>query len=172
MKWNWSKAAATVAVLAAALPIASFGGEARWTLRNIPREKATVVAHRGAGDLAPENCMSSLEMTWEMGGTPEVDVRSTKDKRILMFHDGNFARVCPNAPAELKAKGVEDLTFDEARALDIGSFRGEQFKGEKIISIEEICDALKQNNRRRVVIDVKNVDFEQLAKAVYTCGSK
>lgn len=167
MKLDLAKAAATVAALLAALPVASFGDEARWTLRNLPREKATVVAHRGAGDLAPENCMSSLEMTWEMGGTPEVDVRSTKDGRILMFHDGNFARVCPNAPAELKAKGVEDLTFEEARALDIGSFRGEQFKGEKIISIEEIVDALKQNNRRRVVIDVKNVDFEQLAKAVY-----
>ena len=125
MKFDLAKAAATVAALLAALPVATLGDEARWTLRNIPREKVTVVAHRGAGDLAPENCMSSLEMTWEMGGTPEVDVRSTKDKRILMFHDGNFARVCPNASAELKAKGVEDLTFDEARALDIGSFRGE-----------------------------------------------
>lgn len=167
MKRTLSKAAATVATLFAALPLVASGDEARWTLRNIPREKVTVVAHRGAGDLAPENCMSSLEMTWAAGGTPEVDVRSTKDGRILMFHDGNFSRVCPNAPAELKAKGVEDLTFDEARALDIGSFRGEQFKGEKIVSIEEICEALKQDNRRRVVIDVKNVDFEALAKAVF-----
>ncbi|MBR5627459.1 MAG: hypothetical protein IKW74_07555, partial [Thermoguttaceae bacterium] len=35
--------------------------EARWTIRNKPRNTITVVAHRGAGDLAPENCLSSLE---------------------------------------------------------------------------------------------------------------
>lgn len=140
--------------------------EAQWTVRNTPREKITVVAHRGAGDLAPENCLSSLELTWGMGGTPEVDVRSTKDGRIVMFHDNNFGRVQPNASEELKKKGVEQLTFDEVRALDIGAFRGEQFKGEKVVSIEEIVDALRRDNRRRVVIDVKKVDFEQLAKAV------
>lgn len=148
-----------------AVPTA-FADGANWTVRNKPRDRVTVVAHRGAGDLAPENCLSSLELTWGMGGVPEVDVRSTKDGRIMMFHDNNFARVLPNAPEELKKKKLEDLTFDEARALDVGSFRGEQFKGEKIVSIEEICDALRKDNRRHIVIDVKKVDFAQLAKAV------
>jgi len=141
--------------------------EARWTIRNKPRNTITVVAHRGAGDLAPENCLSSLELTWEMGGTPEVDVRETKDGHILMFHDNNFERILPDAPEEMRKKSVEQLTYEEARAIDIGSFRGEQFKGEKIVSIEEIVEALKKDNRRQIVIDVKKVDLKRLAEAVY-----
>lgn len=145
----------------------AFALTAQWTMYNKPRATFTMIAHRGAGDLAPENCMSSLELSWGMGATPEVDVRMTKDGHIVMFHDPNFSRILPNASDEMKKKRVEDLTFEEARALDIGSFRGEQFKGEKIVSIEEIVDALKKDNRRRVVIDVKTVDLESLAKAIY-----
>lgn len=145
----------------------SYAADAQWTIRNKERGSITVVAHRGAGDLAPENCLSSLELTWGMGGIPEVDVRMTKDGHIMMFHDGNFARVCPNASEEVKKQSVESLTYEEVRKIDIGSFRGEQYKGEKVVSIEEIVEALKKDNRRMVVIDVKKVDFEQLAKAVY-----
>ncbi|MCF0235091.1 MAG: hypothetical protein HUK22_08985 [Thermoguttaceae bacterium] len=139
---------------------------ADWTVRNLPREKATVVAHRGAGDLAPENCLSSLELTWGMGGTPEVDVRMTKDGHIMMFHDGNFARVMPDAPEEIKKRSLETFTYDEVRAFDIGAYRGEEFKGEKVLSIEELVAALKADPRRRIVIDVKKVDFEKLAAAI------
>ena len=131
-----------VALLSAAS--LAFGADAKWTMWNKPRASFTMIAHRGAGDLAPENCMSSLELSWSMGATPEVDVRTTKDGRIVMFHDGNFARILPDAPEELKKKQIKDLTFDEARALDIGAFRGEKYKGEKIVSIEEIVEALKK----------------------------
>ena len=144
----------------------SFADNAQWTIRNKARETITVVAHRGAGDLAPENCVSSLELTWSMGGIPEVDVRTTKDGHIMMFHDGNFKRVCPNESEEIRNSSVESMTYEEVRRLDIGSFRGEQFKGEKVVSIEEIVEELKKNPRREVVIDVKKVDFEALAEAV------
>ena len=149
------------------LTAACYGADALWTIRNKPRNTITVIAHRGAGDLAPENCLSSLIFSWKMGAIPEVDVRQTKDGRIVMFHDGNFKRILPNADPEFQKKTIADLTFDEVRALDIGSFRGEQFKGEKIVSIEEIVDALKEDNRRHVVIDVKQVDLKALAEAVY-----
>ena len=154
---------AVAATLAAGFAMAS---DAAWTIRNKSRETITVVAHRGAGDLAPENCISSLELTWGMGGIPEVDVRTTKDGHIMMFHDGNFERVCPHESEEIRKSSVESMTFEEVRKLDIGSFRGEEFKGEKVVSIEEIVDALKVDERREIVIDVKNVDFQALADAV------
>lgn len=138
--------------------------EPRWNIRNVPRESVTVVAHRGAGYLAPENTMEALELTWRMGGIPEVDVRTTKDGAIVMFHDKNFARILPHASEAMKKMGVEDLTYDEARRLDIGAFRGENFAGQRIVSLEDICDALRRDRRRRVVIDVKNVDFDLLAE--------
>ena len=149
---------------------ALFAAEAQWTIRNKARESITVVAHRGAGDLAPENCLSSLELTWGMGGIPEVDVRMTKDGHIMMFHDGNFARVCPNAPDDVKKSSVESLTYEEVRKIDIGSYLGEKYKGEKVVSIEEIVEALKKDNRRSVVIDVKKVDSRAGTKAEMVWG--
>ena len=158
---------ATITLVAALVASATaFAAEAQWTIRNKARETITVVAHRGAGDLAPENCVSSLELTWGMGGIPEVDVRTTKDGHIMMFHDGNFQRVCPNESEEIRNSSVELMTYEEVRKLDIGSFRGEQFKGEKVVSIEEIVEALKKDNRREIVIDVKKVDFKTLSEAV------
>ena len=164
-KLNCAFSAATFALTLFSVVVLN-AAEAKWTIRNKARESITVVAHRGAGDLAPENCMSSLELTWGMGGIPEVDVRTTKDGHIMMFHDNNFQRVCPNESEEIRKSSVEKMTYDEVRALDIGSFRGEQYKGEKVVSIEEIVEALKKDNRREVVIDVKKVDFKALAEAV------
>jgi glycerophosphoryl diester phosphodiesterase len=138
--------------------------EPQWNIRDVPRESVTVIAHRGAGYLAPENTMEALELTWSMGGIPEVDVRTTSDGVIVMFHDNNFARILPDASEEMKKKRLEDLTYDEARRLDIGAFRGQRFAGQKIVTLEEICDALRQDRWRRVYIDVKNVDFELLAR--------
>lgn len=170
-------------VVALTLLVATFfsfttsqGADALWTVRNKPRNTITVVAHRGAGDLAPENCIASLVYSWSLGCVPEVDVRQTKDGHIVMFHDGNFARILPNADDEFKKKGVSDLTYDEVRALDISEYliknakdkeSVEQYKGAKIASIEEIVDELKKDPWRHVVIDVKTVDLKKLAEAVY-----
>lgn len=143
----------------------ALAGPPQWNIRNVPRESVTVIAHRGAGYLAPENTMEALELTWSMGGIPEVDVRTTKDGVIVMFHDGNFSRILPNASEAMKKTRLEDLTFAEARKLDIGAFRGAQFAGQKIVSLDEICDALRRDRWRRVYIDVKSVDFARLAKA-------
>ena len=135
-----------------------------WNIRTVPLERITVNAHRGAGFLAPENTLSALELTWSMGGQPETDIRTTKDGHLVMFHDNNFKRILPGASEEMKNKRIEDLTWAEVEKLDIGAFRGEQFKGQKVISLAELVDALKKERRREVFIDVKNVNFEQLAR--------
>ncbi len=135
-----------------------------WNIRDMPLERVSVVAHRGAGDLAPENTMEALELSWSMGCIPEVDVRTTKDGHLMMFHDKNFARIMPNAPPEVKKKRLEDLTHEEAKQLDVGAFRGPQFAGQRIVSLAEICAALRKDLRRSAYIDVKNVDFAKMAK--------
>jgi glycerophosphoryl diester phosphodiesterase len=68
-----------------ALPAA----EPVWNIRDIPLERVSVVAHRGAGDPAPENTMEAIELSWSMGCIPELDVRTTKDGHLMMFHDKN-----------------------------------------------------------------------------------
>ena len=133
-------------------------------VRNTPLERVNVTAHRGAGFLAPENTLSALELTWSMGGVPETDIRTPHDGVLVMFHDNNFSRILPHAQEEMKKKGIADLTWTEVEQLDIGAFRGEQFKGQKVISLAELVEALKKDCARKVYIDVKNVNLEQLAR--------
>jgi glycerophosphoryl diester phosphodiesterase len=144
--------------------LAASAAEPVWNVRDLPLERVSVVAHRGAGLLAPENTMGALELSWSMGCIPELDVRTTRDGRVMMFHDKNFARILPHASAEMKKKRLEDLTYAEAMELDIGAFRGPQFTGQKIVSLAEICAALKKDSRRSVYLDVKNVDFAKMAQ--------
>ncbi len=138
--------------------------EPAWNIRNIPLERVSVVAHRGAGFLAPENTMDALELSWSMGCIPELDVRTTKDGHLMMFHDKDFRRILPNAPEAAKKRRLEDLTYDEAKQLDIGAFRGPQFAGQRIVSLAEIVTALKKDAKRSAYLDVKNVDFAQMAR--------
>jgi glycerophosphoryl diester phosphodiesterase len=143
---------------------AGSAAEPVWSIRDIPLERVSVVAHRGAGDLAPENTMEALELSWSMGCIPELDVRTTKDGHLMMFHDKNFARIMPNASKEMKKRRLEDLNYDEAKQLDVGAFRGPQFAGQRIVSLAEIIAALKKDSKRSAYIDVKNVDLGKMAK--------
>lgn len=137
---------------------------ADWNVRDhIPFAKITVQAHRGAGDLAPEGSLQAFELGWKLGCVPEADLRRTKDGVIVSFHDANLARILPDASAELKRKGVEDLTFAEVQKLDIGSFRGQAFAGQRVISLAEMVRLLKAHPERSLYIDIKNIDFRQLA---------
>ncbi len=120
-------------------------------------------AHRGAGELAPEGSRQAFELGWKLGCVPEADLRRTKDGVIVSFHDNNLARILPDAPEEMKQKGVVDLTFKEVQQLDIGRFRGEQFAGQKVISLAEMVKILKAHPERSLYIDIKKVDFHQLS---------
>lgn len=140
------------------------GVEPVWNVRNnIPREKVIVQAHRGFGHFGPEGSNDSFERAWQLGLVPEADLRLTKDKQIVSFHDNDFRRILPDASDSVKSKGVADLTLEEVKKLDVGAFRGEQFKGQQALSLADIVDILKANRLRLVYLDIKNVDFEQLA---------
>jgi glycerophosphoryl diester phosphodiesterase len=88
----------------------------------------------------------------------------TGDGVIVSFHDNDFSRILPDAPEEMKKKGIKDLSYKEVRKLDIGAWKGAQFKGQRVLSMSGIVKALKAYPGRRVYVDIKNVDFLQLAK--------
>ena len=66
----------------------------------------------------------------------ELDVDYTKDGKILLLHDPTVDRTS-NGHGSLS-----DLTFDEARALDFGAWKGEQFAGTKIPTLEEALEVI------------------------------
>lgn len=136
-----------------------------WNVRDhIPLEDFTIQCHRGAGNLSPENSMEAFEIAWNLATIPEADLRLTKDGVIVAFHDNNFQRILPDAPEEMRKKGVKDLTLDEVRKLDIGAWKGPDHAGQRVATMAEITEVLKKHPKRKAYIDIKNVDFLQLAK--------
>jgi glycerophosphoryl diester phosphodiesterase len=142
-----------------------------WNVRDhIALEEFIIQSHRGAGELAPENSKETFELAWSLGTIPEADLRTTSDGVIVAFHDNNFARMLPDAPADMKAKGIEHLTWDEVRQLDIGAWKGPEFTGQRIPSLAEVFELLNANPRRRIYVDIKNVDLRQLADEAHAAG--
>ena len=153
-----------VLLLAPAFPLLAAEGNP-WNVRDhIPLQEITVQAHRGAGVLAPENSMEAFEIAWKLGVIPEADLQMTRDGVIVSFHDGGFSRILPTASDEMKKKGIKDLSYEEVAKLDIGAWKGRDFEGQRIPCLREIVDVLKKHPKRKIYVDIKNVDFEQLAR--------
>jgi glycerophosphoryl diester phosphodiesterase len=107
-----------------------------------------VMAHRGASAAAPENTLIAYKQAIEMGADyAELDVRQTKDGAIVLMHDKTIHRTTG-------VKGyVWDLTLEELRQMEAGSWFGEEFRGEPIPTLEEVIRLVK--GRMKLNIEVK-----------------
>lgn len=133
-------------------------------------ERLIVQSHRGAGNLAPENTMEAFELAWSIGSVPEADVRATRDGVVVAFHDDNLKRVAPEAPAEIQGKSVNELYWSTVRSLDVGVYKGEQFRGQRIPQISRVLDAMTGHPDRWLYLDIKKVPLEELARMVRRRG--
>lgn len=83
------------------------------------------VGHRGAMGLRPENTLESFELAFDLGADMvELDVHPSRDGRPVVFHDDRLGRTTDagrRRPGGERAF-VSDLTLEELRALDAGSW--------------------------------------------------
>jgi glycerophosphoryl diester phosphodiesterase len=91
-----------------------------------------LLAHRGAGTLAPENTLAALRFGWERGyRATEFDVMLSGDDVPVLMHDPQFGRT-------IAGKGrVADFTAGELQRMDAGSWYGPDFAGEPVPLYEE-----------------------------------
>lgn len=138
--------------------------EKQWNVRDhVKREDFVIQSHRGAGELGPENSKEAFELAWSLGTIPEADLRTTTDGVIVAFHDKNFERILPHESEEVRKKGIENHSWEEVSQMDIGIWKGEKYKGQRVPSFENIVSLLKEDSRRKIYVDIKNVDLKQLA---------
>ncbi|MEH7884194.1 glycerophosphodiester phosphodiesterase family protein [Bacillus sp. JJ1609] len=110
------------------------------------------VAHRGAAGYAPENTIAAFDKGVEMKADYiELDVQRSKDGELVIIHDTTVDRTTDGTGR------VGDLTFDELRSLDAGSFKGEQFAGEKIPTFEEVLD--RYHGKVGILIEMKSPEL-------------
>lgn len=94
-----------------------------------------VVAHRGDLERYPENTLSAFASAIAQGADAiELDVFSTKDDELVVFHDHTLERTTNGTGY------VGDHTLSELRRLNAGSWFGERFKGERIPTLGEVLE--------------------------------
>jgi len=104
------------------------------------------IGHRGASAYEPENTLLSMRRAIELGANAlECDLRATKDRKIVLFHDPTIDRTT-QASGKLK-----DFTYEEIMHLNAG-------KGEKIPLLEELLAFCPESIK--LFIEVKENGFE------------
>ncbi|MCP4114740.1 MAG: glycerophosphodiester phosphodiesterase [Desulfobacteraceae bacterium] len=72
-------------------------------------ERVLNIAHRGGGDLAPENTLTAYETALSAGADVlEMDVHLTADGHVVVSHDGTVDR-CTDGSGPISAFSLEDL---------------------------------------------------------------
>jgi glycerophosphoryl diester phosphodiesterase len=98
-----------------------------------PAHAQFIIAHRGASHDAPENTLAAFNLAWEQGADGiEGDFYLTSDGKIICCHDKDTERT-----AGVK-RVIVDTTFDELRALEVGAWKNERFRGEQMPTLDEV----------------------------------
>jgi glycerophosphoryl diester phosphodiesterase len=121
-----------------------------------------VSAHRGNSKVAPENTLATFSAILEIGvDFIEIDVRTSKDGKLVILHDGNLNRTT-NGDGPMK-----DFTLVELKKLSAGKGFGETFQNERIPTLEETVGLIaawnaKHKRKTNLYVDCKDVQPKPL----------
>ncbi len=115
------------------------------------------IAHRGASGHFPENTRLAFEKAIEAGvDMIELDCQLTLDGHVVVFHDEGLKRTA-------RVRGaVKDKTLAELKRLDVGQWHKKTHKGERILTLEEVLEAIGQ--RVNLCLDIKQ--FSPMAQGI------
>ena len=94
-----------------------------------------VAAHRGNSRYFPENTLAAFRSAFALAPDMiETDLHMTQDGRLVLIHDHRVDRTTDGTGL------VREMTLSRIRSLDAGSWKGEQFRGERVPTLEEFLE--------------------------------
>jgi len=106
------------------------------------------IGHRGAGKEAPENTLLSFDEAIKEGANAiELDIRVTKDKQLVVFHDEKLERLTG------KSGTVADYTLKELKAMRILNSK------ETIPTLAEALDFI-DSKVKKLLLEIKEPGSE------------
>lgn len=128
--------------------------------------------HRGGGLLErPDNTLDTFRWCWENGSALECDCRRTKDGVGIMLHDPTLRRTARGIPEALASKDVStELTWDEIKNIDVGSYLSSAFSHHRIPSIEEVFAAMRGHPTWLCFVDEKGAGPAYIADKARAAG--
>ncbi|MCE5255750.1 MAG: glycerophosphodiester phosphodiesterase [Spirochaetaceae bacterium] len=123
-------------------------------------DRPLLFAHRGISSLYPENTMASFRAACD-AGIPgiELDVHLTKDGKLVVFHDDTTARIGGSTEAFLR---LEETDYAALASLDIGSWKGEEFSGERMPLLDDVLAEFGQRAYFDIEIKSKSTESKGL----------
>jgi glycerophosphoryl diester phosphodiesterase len=101
----------------------------------------SIIGHRGAKGVKPENTIAAIDYAIKKGvDIVEVDIRKTKDNRLILLHDEDFKRLTGRAikPSQLKLSFIkENINID----------------GEPVATLEEALEFV--NGKTGMFLEIK-----------------
>ncbi len=118
------------------------------SLANPSDDAPAVIAHRGASHDAPENTLAAFNLAWQQDADGiETDVYLSKDGAIVCMHDSTTQRT---GGQNLR---LVDATLAELRRLDVGRWKGDQWIGARIPTIDEVLATVPAE--KTIFIEIK-----------------
>jgi glycerophosphoryl diester phosphodiesterase len=116
--------------------------------------RVVICGHRGSSKYAPENTLSALRRAIEDGADmAEIDVQETRDGVVVLLHDTDLMRIARDP------RKIWEIDLAELRELDVGSWFSEEFRGEKIATLEEAIAFV--DGRMKLNIELKYTAHER-----------
>lgn len=136
-------------------------------LNGLQLNAVEIIAHRGASHDAPENTLASFKLGWEQKADgDELDIYLTTDEQVVVIHDDNTKRTTGVDMA------VAKKSLPELQALDAGSFKGPQWKGEKLPALADVVATIPEGRRLFIEIKCGAEVLPALEKVLSSSGKK
>ncbi len=122
-----------------------------------------ILAHRGANKVAPQNTIPAFRRAIEfMSDGLETDVHLSSDGEIV---------ICHNYTIDETSNGtgrVDEMTLDEMKKFDFGSYFSDEFKGVTLPTLHELLDLTKSMSLINIEIKPPKKDCDLVKKVVET----
>lgn len=114
-----------------------------------------IIAQHGTLETTPENTIIAFEKSADIGIRGlKVDVRKTRDGKLVLMRDATIDRTTDG-------KGyVSQLTYEEIKLYDAGSWKSEEFAGERVPLLSDALQIAKER-KLKLIINVKEHGIEQ-----------
>ncbi len=128
------------------------------------KNRVRVAAHRGNSRYYPENTLLGFKEALKLNVDQlEIDLHMTKDGEIIMMHDHKVDRTTNGEGL------IRDLTLAEIKALDAGSWKGEEFKGTQVPTFVEFLEMMKDYPDMTINVELKDYPTEGDDWAYISC---
>jgi glycerophosphoryl diester phosphodiesterase len=128
-------------------------------LETLPRP--TIFAHRGASAHAPENTLAAFQLALAQGADGiELDAKLSADGQVVVMHDATVDRTTDSHGR------VKDMSLAELGSLDAGAFFAENYRREKVPTLENVFEALGKRMFINVELTNYNTPGDHLVESV------